>query len=241
MPAQKYHAIYQDLKRGIEEGLYLPETCIPTEYALVERYGCSRNTVRRAIQHLQELGYVQSIHGKGVIVIYRKELEGQSQYSVENIFDYYRKVGKQLTYRLLELRHFTAGEEEHEKGFQHGLPLCLLRRVRYVDDIPTSIETAFLTEKLVQGITEEIATTSINKYIKENGGEQLVSARRRVTVELASPEDLQYLDPSPCNCLAVLNLWCYSANGTLVTLAETRELPQYFSFGAVMRSRKLPD
>ena len=72
MPAEKYTAIYNDLKQKIEEGLYAPQSVLPSENILTTRYGVSRNTVRRAIAKLADESYVQSINGKGVIVIYRK-------------------------------------------------------------------------------------------------------------------------------------------------------------------------
>ena len=71
MPAQKYEAIYNDLKEKIEEGIYAPQSILPSENNLTARYGVSRNTIRRAIAKLADESYVQSIHGKGVVVIYR--------------------------------------------------------------------------------------------------------------------------------------------------------------------------
>ena len=83
MPAKKYSLIYEDLKSKIEKGIYKPQCCLPTEYALVEEYGCSRNTIRRAVKELSEIGYVQSIHGKGVQVIYRRRT--QAQFSIGGV------------------------------------------------------------------------------------------------------------------------------------------------------------
>ena len=40
----------------------------------------SRNTIRRAVKGLSEIGYVQSVHGKGVVVIYQKT--GWSDFSI---------------------------------------------------------------------------------------------------------------------------------------------------------------
>ncbi len=48
MPAQKYEAIYNDLKEKIEEGIYAPQSILPSENNLTARYGVSRNTIRRA-------------------------------------------------------------------------------------------------------------------------------------------------------------------------------------------------
>ena len=48
MPAEKYTAIYNDLKQKIEA----PQSVLPSENILTTRYGVSRNTVRRAIAKL---------------------------------------------------------------------------------------------------------------------------------------------------------------------------------------------
>ena len=71
MPKSKYESIYQDLKRKIESQEYAFQELLPSENTMVEIYGCSRNTIRRAVGDLAEQGYVQSLHGKGVRVIYQ--------------------------------------------------------------------------------------------------------------------------------------------------------------------------
>ena len=48
----KFRDIYDTLKNEINEGLYNDTMVLPTEMALIERFGTSRNTVRRAIQLL---------------------------------------------------------------------------------------------------------------------------------------------------------------------------------------------
>ena len=73
MPAAKYDAIYQSLRHAIEDQEYPYQSTLPSEHQLTQIYDCSRNTVRRAIAELAEQGYVQSVHGKGVLVLYRKQ------------------------------------------------------------------------------------------------------------------------------------------------------------------------
>ena len=71
MPKAKYESIYKDLKQKIESQEYPCQELLPSENTMVEIYGCSRNTIRRAVAQLVEEGYVQSLHGKGVRVIYQ--------------------------------------------------------------------------------------------------------------------------------------------------------------------------
>ena len=71
MPKAKFKSIFHDLKQRIEAGQYTFQSLLPSENQLTELYSCSRNTIRRAIGGLAELGYVQSLHGRGVRVIYQ--------------------------------------------------------------------------------------------------------------------------------------------------------------------------
>ena len=66
MPKAKYDFIYKDLKSRIENGEYEFQELLPSENHLVLTYGCSRNTVRRAVAALVTDGYVQTMQGKGV-------------------------------------------------------------------------------------------------------------------------------------------------------------------------------
>ena len=65
MPKAKYDHIYKDLKEKIETEFYGYQQMLPSENEFVKEYGCSRNTVRRAIAELTADGYVQPMHGKG--------------------------------------------------------------------------------------------------------------------------------------------------------------------------------
>ena len=51
--------IYYALKERIESGAYPVGQLLPSENTLLEEFGCSRNTVRRAIAELTADGYVQ--------------------------------------------------------------------------------------------------------------------------------------------------------------------------------------
>lgn len=71
----KYEQIYTEISKSIDNK-QLKEGCkIPSETELMKQYEASRGTVRKAVDLLQERGYVQKIHGKGVFVLKRKNIE----------------------------------------------------------------------------------------------------------------------------------------------------------------------
>ena len=68
MPKAKFEGIYRSIKKKIEAQDYPYQSLLPSENTLIRAYGCSRNTVRRALGELIADGYVQPIQGKGVRV-----------------------------------------------------------------------------------------------------------------------------------------------------------------------------
>ncbi len=80
MAKTKYNEIYMALREKMEDGTYGFQELLPSENTLVKEFDCSRNTIRRAIGQLASEGYVQSIHGKGVRIIYQPDSSSRSSY-----------------------------------------------------------------------------------------------------------------------------------------------------------------
>jgi GntR family transcriptional regulator len=63
-----YQQIADDLRRQIEAGILKPDTQLPTEIELREKYDASRNTIRDAIKRLISQGLVETRPGQGTFV-----------------------------------------------------------------------------------------------------------------------------------------------------------------------------
>lgn len=61
--------VINDLRSQIEAGYYAPGDKLPTEPALIDKFGVSRTVVREAIAALRADGLVESRQGSGVFVI----------------------------------------------------------------------------------------------------------------------------------------------------------------------------
>ncbi|MFJ9541910.1 GntR family transcriptional regulator [Streptomyces sp. NPDC101225] len=66
--AAPYERIMADLLEQIRKGDLPAGTRLPSEAALVEKYGVSRGTVRRAVRELETAGHVEARHGIGRFV-----------------------------------------------------------------------------------------------------------------------------------------------------------------------------
>ncbi|MFE6484102.1 GntR family transcriptional regulator [Streptomyces sp. NPDC057757] len=63
-----YEQIMADLMEQIRKGDLPAGTRLPSEAALVDKYGVSRGTVRRALRELETAGHVEARHGVGRFV-----------------------------------------------------------------------------------------------------------------------------------------------------------------------------
>ncbi|MCK7627781.1 GntR family transcriptional regulator [Streptomyces sp. RS10V-4] len=67
-PGALYQQVAAEIRSGITAGEYKPGALLPSEAQLIDRYGVSRPTVRKAIDALRAEGLVEVIHGKGSYV-----------------------------------------------------------------------------------------------------------------------------------------------------------------------------
>jgi GntR family transcriptional regulator of arabinose operon len=65
LPQTKYQRVFEELRREIVSGKYSPGQKLPSEAALVKRFGTSRITVGRAVRDLRQAGLVERRAGSG--------------------------------------------------------------------------------------------------------------------------------------------------------------------------------
>ena len=107
MPKAIYEGIYREIRSRIMNGTYAFQEMLPTEAELTAEFGCTRNTVRRALSMLADEMFVQPIHGKGVRVIWLKgetdmlgaleEVESCGEISKPNKAYFLASIAKGLT------------------------------------------------------------------------------------------------------------------------------------------------
>jgi len=61
----KYYELMENLHQKIISGEIRPGEKLPSENELSAEYGVSRQTVRKALQILQNEGYIYAEHGRG--------------------------------------------------------------------------------------------------------------------------------------------------------------------------------
>ena len=239
MPAAKYEEIYERLLRSIETREYCGS--LPSEHQLTARYGCSRNTVRRAIARLAEEGYVQSVHGKGVFILRHIPVSNQLLISgIESMKEAAVRNHLSLRTNVIYFAELTADAELASlTGFPEGSGLYHLRRVRCLDGEALIIDHNYFLKDVARGLTPAIAEASVYDYLERTLGETIVTTQRRYTVEDCTELDRKYMDMGGKNCLAVITSWTYNGDGVLFEYTQSRRRPDRFVFyGQVQRKKK---
>lgn len=232
MPKAKYDEIYISMKQEVENGIYPYGALLPSENTLITRYGCSRNTVRRALAGLIEDGSVQAIHGKGVRVIYQPG--GRAAFTMGGIESFQETAQRNRLQAVTKVIRFSEMELDErlalESGFPAGEEVYYIQRVRYLNGKPLILDINIFLKDLVPGLTAEIAERSVYAYIEKELGMQIVTSKRTITVERAAPLDEQLLELEDYNCLAVVSGQTFNADGVMFEYTRSRHQPDYFSF-----------
>lgn len=232
MPKAIFQTIYKDLKQKIEHLEYGYQELLPSENTLVEQYNCSRNTIRRAISMLAGQGYVQSLHGVGVRVIYQPIK--QTLFSIGGIESYKESAlrnGLTPVTKVIQFTELTADERIAKKtGFLEGDKLYYIQRLRYLDGKALILDINMFLKDVVKDLTKEIAENSIYDYIEDTLGVSIVTSKRLMTVEKVTEIDAKYMDLNDYNCLAVVSSQTYNSDGVMFEYTQSRHRPDYFSF-----------
>lgn len=240
MPRAKYDMIYRDLKEKIEEEQYTYQEMLPSEHVLIAQYGCSRNTVRRALSELASEGYVQSMQGKGVRNIYQPV--DQNAYTVGGIETFkeatIRNQRSSVT-RVLQFTELLADSRiEKRTGFRKGTELFYIQRLRILEGKPLILDHNYFLRELMPGLTPKIAEGSVYEYLEGELGINIVTSKRTLTVEHVTQVDEKYIDLSGYNCMAVFTSQTFNDEGVQFEYTQSRHHPDYFRFQDVAVRKK---
>ncbi|MCR4567822.1 MAG: trehalose operon repressor [Pseudobutyrivibrio sp.] len=232
MAKSKYEKIYRDLKDKIEGEEYEYQSILPPESTLVGIYDCSRNTVRRALAQLAEIGYVQAINGVGVRVVYQPV--DKASFVIGGIETFKESASRNKLKSTTEVVLFAEivadARVAKRSGFPEGTELYYIQRLRKLDGKPCIMDINLFDKNLVPGLTEEIASKSIYEYIENELKMEISMSKRKMTVERVTQVDSLYLSLGDYNCLAVVTSQTFNKMGHLFEYTQSRHVPEYFCF-----------
>lgn len=234
MPKSKYDNIYRDLKEKIEKDEFIYQELLPSENSLIQKYECSRNTLRRAISKLVTDGYVQTMQGKGVRNIFRPvEQTAFALGEIETFKESALRNGQKAKTKVIQLLEITADDTlSKHTGFAVNSELYYIQRLHFLDDKPLILNHNYFLKSAVCEITKEIAETSIYNYLENTLHMTIVNSKRIMTVEKITEVDEKFLnlDANDYNCMVVISSYTYNSEGVMFEFTQSRHRPDYFRF-----------
>lgn len=101
----KYLEVATDIQIKINQGIFLEK--LPTEQILMETYGCSRQTIRRALDYLVENRQIEKRQGSGSRVLLHDRAGGQVAVITSYINDYIFPSVLQDIHSILSRKNYS--------------------------------------------------------------------------------------------------------------------------------------
>jgi GntR family transcriptional regulator len=186
-PVHLYENVESTLAAGIADGSLPPETQLPPEESLIDRFKVSRTTVRKAIQNLIERGLVEIRRGKGTFVTRPKITQELTELTgfVEDM----EALGRRPSARLLDKRVVAADETvARHLALPRGTLVFRLQRVRLADDIPMSFDETYLPRDLGEKVAgNDLEAEPVFALLEEKYATPLTEAEYRLEAAAADP------------------------------------------------------
>nr|WP_309448747.1 trehalose operon repressor [Clostridium sp.] len=229
MPNVKFKDIYHALKDDIDNGKYDASMMLPTEMELVNTFKCSRNTVRRAISELSKDGYVESVKGKGVIILDSRE---SIELPIGNLLGLQElKLKKKFTTSVVSFSKITIDNHLSKKtALKADTEVYHLHRIRFLDNEPIILDINYFSSDVVKDLTIEIAQKSVYEYIEKELNTKILASKKIIVVEHATELDKRYLDLGTYDCVVIVKTYAYTDSGKLFEYTESRHRPDKFVF-----------
>jgi GntR family transcriptional regulator len=225
-PIPLYYQIQRNLLEQIESGTLSPGAEIPTEKELMERYGVSRATVRRALDDLVRQGYITRQQGRGSFVAIK--VEDTRSEKLRGFLEDMRERGFDVGCEILFNGHATPYAKvlrilEPTTGMQP----YMIRRIGKVEGEPIGLAEVWLAvDKPVEISKEALAQYDVlytfieNLYLEEYNL-RLVSGKKTLQATVATPEEAELLHTEPGAPLLMAQVVIQTSTGKQVVYIKT--------------------
>ncbi len=170
------------LMKVIEKNNLKENDSIPSENELLKRYQISRSTIRQSFSHLEKLGRVQKIRGKGTFV--KNPKHRQFVRGFQDIEAGIKSTGSVPTNKLIEVRKILSSDHWVRRfNLKDDQEMTLLRRIKLSNQKPIAIEERVLSEKIHNILLQEdLSNNPIFNAIEDHSDTKI----QRVTYIISS-------------------------------------------------------
>lgn len=211
-----YMQLFDILKDAFEKGEILPGNQLPTEDQLCSRQGVSKAVVRAALAELAQRGYVRRIPGKGTFVDKPAGVCGVwlTTQITENLLDFgidweTDVIQKMSSVAPSDLSEFFAMEA--------GRQVIKIMRLRRIQETPTVLETAYVSQDLCPGLAlEDLRGSSLIDLISEKYGIPITRCADSLEVTTLEDKEAELLSRQKGQSALLVDRILYTTNNRVV-------------------------
>lgn len=230
--------IARDIISKIKHGQYQSSTFLPSENQLTQLYGASRETIRKALDELTDLGLIQKIKGKGSIVLdiqrYTFPISGITSFKELN-----QAQDMHAQTKVLENKPGSVPEYFLARGVERDQPVTFLERLRILNGEPSVLDIDYLLNPPIPGIPTNEAENSLYEYLENELGLQISYATKEVTVEQPTDKQIELLHLPAHEMIVAVRSMTYLNDTTLIQLTESYHKPDKFKFTDFARRKRI--
>lgn len=232
-----YRFIADDLRSKIKSGQLAPNEKLPTEGELSDQYEASRNTVREAIRRLTDEGLLESRPGQGtfvtrtidpfVTVLTADPKTGFGGGETVAYLSTVREEHREPTTSIPKVEVVTSSDAVADLlDIQRGTQVISRSQVRYIDDVPWSLQTSFyLMDFITKGATKLLMALDIEegsvRYLDNEIGVRQTGYRDWITGRLATDDEQALFGISHNAAVFVDSRVAFDQNNTPMRLTVT--------------------
>lgn len=227
----KYIEIFHKIVRKIEEREYASGSKIPSEKELTEYFVVSRDTIRKALNMLENDGYIHKVKGKGSFVLDRNKID----FPVSGLISFQElapTLGNSVETIVEEVSYGNPNVfvREHMQMEKESELVCKVVRARKIDGKNIILDIDYYDGSIVTGLNKGICSGSIFSYIEQELQLKIGFAKKEIVVESCSDEDKMYLDLEGYDMVVVVHTYVYLDDGLLLQYGQSRHRPDKFRF-----------
>ncbi len=217
----RYYQILVDLRSKIEGGQIAPGERLPTEKELMERYGVSRVTVRRALEELCARGFTEHRGKKGHYVIADQEAD-ENRLTDNNLFAHAQIMGKRLTTSLLSQGVIGAPDDAAPfLGVEIGEPVFEVNCLHAVDGTPFGLERIIMPAAFAPKVNlEKLQNTPLIELLKLDCGFRPAYSTQTLSPQMPTVIEAGALKLGSRRPLLMVSSRTYDTNGQPMVFSE---------------------
>jgi len=223
-----YLQVKEIIREMIENGELKEGEVLMSERDLSDYLQVSRMTVNKAILKLVDEGYLQRERKRTIIAKQRLITRYEN---IQGLTEMSRKVGRKqsnklVSCELIKLPNWLKNElkTSEETGYK-------IVRIRYVNDMPLMLDTAYLSQEMYPDVTNWLSdTTSMHELFKTRYGYTVHQAEQIIRPVYLKENQAQLLEQRNGDLALSIKRHSYTNTGKVMEYTESIFLSQKHDF-----------